>query len=201
MVAAAVRGRIFQAASDRLGDRGQHRPAGRQRGRRPPARTADPRRGGAWRGGGAVLSDHACGDGGIGADDHRHAAAVVSGAGTVLAQHRLAQGWSAPWAVLLGLSVGAGMLAKHAMLYGVADMALAAVLSPGQRIGRRDLALAAAVALIAVSLHLWWLAESRFVTVQHMAESGASRGVGVNVASALRFLAEQFAVMGLQWSR
>ncbi|MDO5706760.1 MAG: glycosyltransferase family 39 protein [Paracoccus sp. (in: a-proteobacteria)] len=114
----------------------------------------------------------------------------------LLAQHRLAQGGSAPWAILLGLSVGAGLLAKHAMLYGVAGMALAAALSPGWRIGRRDLAIAAAVTLIAVSPHLWWLAESRFVTMQHMAESGASRGVGVNIPAALRFLAEQFAVMG-----
>lgn len=115
----------------------------------------------------------------------------------LLAQHRLAQGGgSTPWAVLLGLSVGAGLLAKHAMLYGVAGMALAAAVSPGWRMGRRDLAIAAAVAVIAIAPHLWWLADSRFVTVQHMAESGASRGVGLNVTGALRFLAEQFAVMG-----
>ena len=114
----------------------------------------------------------------------------------LLAQHSLARQESIWVAVALGLAVGAGILSKHAMLYGVAGMALAAAVAPAWRICWRDLLIAAVVALVVVSPHLWWLAESRFVTVQHMAESGSAKGVGINPAGAITFLVEQFAVMG-----
>ena len=95
VVPAPVMGRIFQAAADRLADRGRDLLAGGPGRGRAPARGPDPcgrgagpvRAGAAdrgWAAGGdrgAVLSDHARGHAGIGADDHRHADAAVPCAG------------------------------------------------------------------------------------------------------------------------
>lgn len=114
----------------------------------------------------------------------------------VLLQHRLAARPSVRDAILLGLAVGLGFLSKQAMIYAVLGMCTAAVASKDWRITRRDAATAFVVALLAVSPNLWWIASHGFVTLRHLEESGAAKGVGLHLTGALRFLAEQFAVMG-----
>ncbi|WP_444452705.1 ArnT family glycosyltransferase [Rhodobacter capsulatus] len=113
-----------------------------------------------------------------------------------LAQAR-AQGRSRPGlAVGLGLAVALGMLAKYAMLYGLLGMALAAVLSPRWRIGRGDLARAAATALIVLVPHLLWLLQHGFVTFRHLSDTATGPVRGPDPLEPLRFLASQLAVFG-----
>ena len=114
----------------------------------------------------------------------------------LLAQQRLALRRSWRLAVLFGVAIGAGFLAKHAMLFAVAGMAAAAAVAPAWRMARRDLLIGAAVALLLMAPNLWWIASNGFVTVHHLAQSGTARGIGLHPMAALRFLAEQFAVMG-----
>ncbi len=117
-------------------------------------------------------------------------------AAALLFQHRLAVRPSAGGAALMGVAVGLGVMAKHAMLYGLLGMGLAALVAADWRVSRRDLALAGAVALAVVAPNLWWMATHNFVTLHHMAEDGAARGLALHPLGALRFVAEQLAVMG-----
>ncbi|MFN8680349.1 ArnT family glycosyltransferase [Paracoccus sp. P2] len=114
----------------------------------------------------------------------------------LLLQHRLAERSAAGQATLLGLAVGLGFLSKHAMIFTVAGMVAAAVASPSWRLARRDFLLALLVALAVAAPNLWWIATHGFVTLRHLAEAGGAGGWGLHPARALRFLAEQFAVMG-----
>jgi 4-amino-4-deoxy-L-arabinose transferase-like glycosyltransferase len=121
---------------------------------------------------------------------------LLCAAVALLLQHRLAAAPSAAAAVALGLAVGLGVLAKYAMAYAVAGMALAALVAPAWRIGARDAALAAAVASAVVAPHLWWLAAEAFVTVRHVADDALWQGPRIDAGSALGFWAAQAAVMG-----
>ncbi|WBU63448.1 glycosyltransferase family 39 protein [Paracoccus aerodenitrificans] len=111
-------------------------------------------------------------------------------------QHRLARQAEPLQTLGLGLAVGLGVLSKHAMIYGLAGMMLAAAVTAAWRPGWRVVGMAGAVALLVTLPHLLWLWNSGFVTLRHLASSGASEGIGLNLPGALRFLAEQFAVMG-----
>lgn len=114
----------------------------------------------------------------------------------LLLQHRLAESPSSVTAILLGMAVGLGFLSKHAMLFAVAGMIAAAAVSPLWRLSRRDTAIATLVALAVAAPNLWWIASHGFVTLHHLAEAGSAGDRGLHPARALRFLAEQFAVMG-----
>ncbi|MFH5774449.1 ArnT family glycosyltransferase [Paracoccus sp. NGMCC 1.201697] len=114
----------------------------------------------------------------------------------LLVQHRLARAPGVSGAILLGLAVGLGLLAKQAMAFAVLGMGLAGWISADWRIARRDLILATAVTLAVVAPNLWWIASHGFVTFHHLAESGSSQGFGLHISGTLRFWAEQFAVMG-----
>lgn len=117
-------------------------------------------------------------------------------AAALLMQNRLAERASTRNAVLLGLALGLGFLSKHAMLFAMAGMGMAALVSPAWRITRRDTTVAVAVALLLAMPNLLWIASHGFVTLHHLAEDGSAKGFGLHLAGAGRFLAEQFAVMG-----
>lgn len=114
----------------------------------------------------------------------------------VLLQHRLAARPSIRDAILLGLAVGLGFLSKQAMIYAVLGICAAALAARDWRIARRDATTAFVVALLVISPNIWWIASHGFVTIRHLEESGSAKGVGLHLSGALRFLAEQFAVMG-----
>lgn len=96
----------------------------------------------------------------------------------------------------LGLAVALGMLAKYAMVYGLAGMALAAAVSPRWRIARADLALAAATALLLLLPHLVWLQAHGFVTLLHLSQTATGPASGLDPVEPLRFLVSQLAVFG-----
>ncbi|MGL4238467.1 ArnT family glycosyltransferase [Tabrizicola sp.] len=124
---------------------------------------------------------------------------LLAAALAMLAQVRLAQANSmgqrdARWAIVLGLALGFGLLAKHAMLFWLVGAAAAAVLSPAWRVRRADAGLAVAVFAAVIAPHLVWLLQNgsaTFVHLQHITD-----GETLSLLRPLRFLAEQFLVMG-----
>jgi 4-amino-4-deoxy-L-arabinose transferase-like glycosyltransferase len=124
---------------------------------------------------------------------------LLAAAVALLAQSRAAEahatGQGAPWtALVLGISLGLGLLAKHAMLFWLAGALLAALLSPAWRLRRTDLALAVAAMLIVIAPHLFWLQQHGFITFTHVRD--ISDGQGLSLLQPARFLAEQLLVMG-----
>ena len=122
-------------------------------------------------------------------------------AAALICQHELARrgrDWSRSpnIALLLGLAVGLGLLAKYSMLFVVAGMALAAVLNRDWRIRLADLIVAALVAAAVIAPNLWWVQAHDFVTARHVAEDAEWQGVVLHPLQAAQYLAEQLAVMG-----
>lgn len=99
-------------------------------------------------------------------------------------------------AMALGAAVAFGMMTKYAMLFAVAGMCVAALVSSEWRLRSRDVAIAGITALVLMSPNLIWVASNNFVTVQHMAETSGIDGPKFHPMVALRFVAEQFAVFG-----
>jgi 4-amino-4-deoxy-L-arabinose transferase-like glycosyltransferase len=122
------------------------------------------------------------------------AAAVALWAQLGLARARVAGQGAAGLAVVLGLALGLGLLAKHAMLFWLGGAVAAALLVPELRPRAREALVAAAVFLAVIAPHLAWLAETRFVTVAHVQD--ITRGAERSLLRPLRFLAEQALVMG-----
>lgn len=122
-------------------------------------------------------------------------------AAALLLLHELArrgQIWRASpgTAAALGCVIGLGFLSKYAMIYAVAGMCAAAIVHRSWRIRRADLAVAALLALAVLAPNLWWNASHDFVTAHHLAEDSGWQGLRLHPMQALRFLLEQFAVMG-----
>ncbi|NJM84444.1 MAG: glycosyltransferase family 39 protein [Tabrizicola sp.] len=97
-------------------------------------------------------------------------------------------------AVVLGLALGLGLLAKHAMLFWLLGATIASLVSPAFRPSRADLLLAGGILLAVVTPHLVWLAQHGFITFRHI--EAITQGPGLSLLRPLRFLAEQFVVAG-----
>ncbi|MES2914828.1 MAG: glycosyltransferase family 39 protein [Pseudomonadota bacterium] len=97
-------------------------------------------------------------------------------------------------ALLLGLALGVGLLAKHAMLFWLTGAGLAAWASPHFRLRASDTLTAAAAMLAVVAPHLWWLARSDFITLAHVQR--ITQGDGLSLMRPLVFLAQQALVIG-----
>jgi 4-amino-4-deoxy-L-arabinose transferase-like glycosyltransferase len=102
------------------------------------------------------------------------------------------------WAIVLGIALGVGLLAKYAMIYFLIGMALAAWLdADARRILRRpELWAALAGAALIVMPNAIWNVENGFVSITHITDSVEERGVGLNPLFAVEFIAAQFAVLG-----
>lgn len=122
---------------------------------------------------------------------------LLFGAAALLVQHMLAQARGG-WALILalGLAVGLGFMSKYAMIYVVLGMIAAASVSADWRIPRRAVAWVALIALGVVMPNLLWISTHSFATAQHVAGDAEWQGFRLYPAQALRFVAEQLAVMG-----
>ncbi len=103
------------------------------------------------------------------------------------------------WAVVLGVSLGLGLLAKYAMIYFVLGMLLAAVLDARSRdVLRSPLVwLALAIAAVIVGPNLIWVFQHGAVTFKSIAGTAQSGGPRAwSPLPVLEFLATQFAVFG-----
>ena len=114
----------------------------------------------------------------------------------LLAWLRLAEGRSPGWAIVLGLAVGTGLLAKYAMVYFALCAALAAWRVPAARVAPRDAGLAAALAALLIAPNLVWNATNQFATLHHTADNADWHGPTLDPAGLAAFLAGQFAVAG-----
>ena len=99
---------------------------------------------------------------------------------------------------LTGLSIGAGLLAKYAMIYFVLCMIVHACVS---REARRALlspagAVLGVVALAVISPNLIWNAQEGFATFKHTAANANWRGQLFNVSQLGGFIASQVGVFG-----
>ncbi len=104
--------------------------------------------------------------------------------------------WS--WVVLLGLSLGLGLLAKYAMIYFLIGIALAACLDAGARRLLRKPALwvALLIALALLAPNIGWNAQHHFATVGEVGNNIKGDGLTFNPLRAVEFIGSQFGVLG-----
>lgn len=117
----------------------------------------------------------------------------------LLAVWRWSQTRTIRWALLAGFAIGLGALAKYAMFYFPACLALAAVLVPEVRrvaFSRQGFA-AIATASAIVLPNLAWNASHRFETIAHTAANADWKGDLFNIDQLGAFLGDQFAIAGL----
>ncbi|MGE0742150.1 MAG: ArnT family glycosyltransferase [Hyphomonadaceae bacterium] len=89
----------------------------------------------------------------------------------LLGMWRLMETRSWTWAVVIGVFLGLGVLAKYAMLYFIVCSALAALWLPPVReaLSKGRGVLIALVALLIITPNLWWNASHDFATAKHTA--------------------------------
>ncbi len=114
----------------------------------------------------------------------------------LLAWRHLVGRGSVGWALVLGLAVGTGLLAKYAMVYFPLCAVLAVVLVPAARIAWRDALVATAVAAGLIAPNLVWNATNEFATLHHTADNADFQGLSLDLAGLVEFVAGQFAVSG-----
>jgi len=117
----------------------------------------------------------------------------------LLAYVKLLERASWPWAVILGVALGLGLLAKYAMIYFMLGMLFAALLDGTANRLLRGWAiwLAVAIAAAIVAPNLVWVLRHDFVTFRSIVGVVQSeRGANFNPLPALEFFAAQFAVFG-----
>src|SRR5215471_13227819 len=123
---------------------------------------------------------------------------VLLWGGALFAYVRLLDKADRRWAVLLGIALGTGLLAKYAMIYFVLGLVLAAVVEKQARalLGRPELWLALGIAAIAVSPNILWNAANDFLTLRHAGGAVIGEPIEPSVMRPIGFLAAQFAVFG-----
>src|SRR5262249_50059233 len=102
------------------------------------------------------------------------------------------------WAIVLGLALGLGLLAKYAMVYFVLGLAVAAWFDDDARrlLRRRELWLALALAAVILVPNVVWNAQNGFVTFKHTGDNIQGEGFGFNPLKGLEFIGTQFFVFG-----
>jgi 4-amino-4-deoxy-L-arabinose transferase-like glycosyltransferase len=102
------------------------------------------------------------------------------------------------FALLIGVSLGLGLLAKYAAIYFLMCVAIDAWSDPRARAalrgGRAVAALAIAIAFLAPNL--LWNASHHFATFSHTAENAGWKGFPFRLEDGLEFIGSQFAVFG-----
>jgi 4-amino-4-deoxy-L-arabinose transferase-like glycosyltransferase len=101
-------------------------------------------------------------------------------------------------ALAFGLAIGAGLLAKYAMIYILPGLLLAAAFEKRARalLARPELWLALSVALVVASPNLAWNAAHGFLTFRHAGGNVSSEPIEPSLLRPLEFLGAQFAVFG-----
>lgn len=109
--------------------------------------------------------------------------------------------WRRPdwrWAIVLGVAIGAGLLAKYAMIYFLGGMALAAVCDRDARLmlWSPQAWLALAVAAVTVLPNVVWNIDNGLITLRHAGGNVVGEEIALSAMRPLEFLGAQFAVFG-----
>ncbi len=107
-------------------------------------------------------------------------------------------GGSMRWAVVLGVALGAGMLAKYAMVYFVPGAALAALVDDGARklLRRPALWLALLIAGVLVAPNVAWNVVNGLATFKHTGVNIEGDGFELSIGKGVEFILSQFLVIG-----
>jgi 4-amino-4-deoxy-L-arabinose transferase-like glycosyltransferase len=102
------------------------------------------------------------------------------------------------WTLVLGISLGIGLLAKYAMIYFGLGVAVAAWLDRDARdvLRRPQTWVAFAIALLILSPNIYWNVTHQFATLKHTGENIAGTGLRLRPLEAATFFGSQFAVAG-----
>jgi 4-amino-4-deoxy-L-arabinose transferase-like glycosyltransferase len=113
-----------------------------------------------------------------------------------LVKLRESSGWR--WALLLGVAIGFGFLAKYAMVYFLMCLAIALVFVRSWRDLLGDVRLYAALALgfTILAPNIIWNIQNSFATFSHTADNANWSGSLVKPLKALEFVGGQFGVFG-----
>lgn len=119
-------------------------------------------------------------------------------AAALLSLHRAAERESAFWSFAAGAAIGAGLLAKYAMLYVVPGLIILLALDETMRrfLFSKNAALMLLTALAIAEPNIVWNAMNGFETVGHTASNAAWGGDLFNVDELLDFLIGQIGVFG-----
>jgi 4-amino-4-deoxy-L-arabinose transferase-like glycosyltransferase len=103
------------------------------------------------------------------------------------------------WSIVLGISLGLGLLAKYAMIYFLLGVSLAALVDQDARklLRRREPWIALAIGAALIAPNLLWNLRNGLVTFGHTrAVVNAEHSFGLHPLQAIEFLMAQFAVIG-----
>lgn len=102
------------------------------------------------------------------------------------------------WAILLGVAIGSGLLAKYAMAYFVLCIAIYCLWSSTGRslLRRLHLYIALLIAAAFLAPNIWWNAQNSFATFSHTADNANWSRSMFNASDALEFISGQFGVFG-----
>jgi 4-amino-4-deoxy-L-arabinose transferase-like glycosyltransferase len=116
----------------------------------------------------------------------------------LLAYVKLLGGGPPRWAVLLGIALGLGLMAKYAMIYFVLGMALAALFDDDARRLLRTPApwLAFLIAAVVVAPNILWNIENGLATFRHTGDNIQGAGLEFDPRKGFEFILAQFAVFG-----
>ena len=98
------------------------------------------------------------------------------------------------WTLGLGVAIGLGLLAKYAMIYFLAGLALALVMNRDPAL-RRAVIIACLLGLLLSAPNLVWNATQGFVTFSHTAENAGWEGMVWNWSGAAEFLGTQIVAL------
>lgn len=106
------------------------------------------------------------------------------------------QNW--PWAIVLGVAVGFGLLAKYAMIYFYLGVGLTAVFDHRARTLLRSRVFWGSVLVTCLLLipNLAWIVSHDFVTFKHTSENIQGEGIRFKPLEGISFIVSQFGVIG-----
>jgi len=117
----------------------------------------------------------------------------------LLAVVRIREGAGRRWWLILGLAIGAGMLAKYAMVGFAGSLVLLAIFDAEARRRMRGQGpwIALVMALVVMGPNLAWNLMHDFVSVRHVgANANLDGGPHLNIGKGFEFIGSQFGVFG-----
>jgi len=102
------------------------------------------------------------------------------------------------WAVLMGLSIGFGMLSKYAMLFFIPALVLSILIDSKSRTALLSLrgVLAMSISLAVLAPNIWWNIQNDFATINHTVANANLKGIPFHPLELLEFWVSQIGVFG-----